>query len=193
MIIGMNNTELNSLALGIFVDSCQRKFNSRLYFDMMETVYQQADTFAHALFTDAEIKPTLTLPRNYIMYDVLEWVQGERNVPSEWLLRWCNRWYYEYKDKLKSITNPDSFALQAVRAEAKGYLNDLRRSEHAVFSDAHFLLPDLPPELHKFLEDYVLMQSRRHHTLGEFDIKHLLAYGFSCGVRAERQRKRAKA
>ncbi|MBR4100474.1 MAG: hypothetical protein IKK51_01185 [Oscillospiraceae bacterium] len=193
MIIEMNDTELNSLALGIFVDSCQMKLNSASHFDMMETVYQMADCYAYALFTDKEIKPTLTLPRRYIMHDVLEWVQGEKNVPSEWLLRWCNRWYYEYKDKLESVSRPDYFALQTVRAEAKRYLDELRQAEQAVFSDTHFLRPELPKELRKFYSDYTMMQERRHSSITATDVERLLAYGFSCGIRAERQKRRGKA
>lgn len=190
MMIEMNNTELNSLALGIFVDSCQRNFNSGLYIDMMETVYRQADTFAYALFTDAEIYPTLVLPRNYILYQILEWVQGEEDVPAEWVLHWCNKWYRNYMDKLGSVASPDGFALRAVRAEAKRYLDELRQAERTVFSEAHFLRPNLPQELCEFHKAFVLMNERRHSSIAPNDVAQLLAYGYSCGVRAERKRKR---
>ena len=99
-------------------------------------------------------------------------------------------WYRNYMDKLGSVASPDGFALRAVRAEAKRYLDELRQAERTVFSEAHFLRPNLPQELCEFHKAFVLMNGRRHSSIAPNDVAQLLAYGYSCGVRAERKRKR---
>lgn len=190
MKIEMTTEELNRTALGMFVDMCHTGY-SRIA-DLTEAVYRQANQFANAVFRDARIKPTLTLSQNYVMYDVLEWVSGKKSVSPDWLLCWCNRWHYMYKDSLSVVADPDKLALRAVVSNAEQYLEDLRRSERIVFIEARYSASNLPDELSDFLDAYMLMQQLRHRKIWHSDVKQLLAYGYAKGKQAERQRRRAK-
>lgn len=180
MEIKLTNEEINRTALGMFVDMCQNRFKRRSDLNLMESVYEQAQEFAYSV------------PHTHVHYDVLKWVSGEKGMPIDKLLCWCNRWLYKYKDNLSTVMNPDKLVLQTIASEVQFFLQEQETAEDIVFSKEKFLVYRFPCELNGFLKAYMLMIERRHSKIWASDVQQLLAYGYAKGVHAERQRRSRK-
>lgn len=187
MKIEMTTEELNRMALALFVEMCKRNSKGALTIEPLENVYQRAEQFTYALFRErVDVKG---LPDTYVRLDVLKWVAGIEPVPDEWLLCWYNKWC-TYLNTLNNPISFDNFIFQYVKSTCKQYLDELRQSEHAVFS-ACFLHPNANKKIKDFASDYIKMQNLRHHTVSSWDITQLLAYGYMLGVQAERAKRKA--